>query len=140
MNGTSFLRQVITSDTANLAQPLWKLEVVSVRRLLVACWWPHSSSQQTDGCKNLCCRWCISGLISRLDRGVSDTVGHRSGVTLFHLGTGCPGSQLEAQSVCGPRAPLPAWKKRGNRKKKLKTGMEMKNWGGKTQPLKGQNR
>jgi len=45
MNGMSFLMQVITSDTANLAQSHWKLDVVSVGRLLVACWWTHSSSQ-----------------------------------------------------------------------------------------------
>lgn len=49
--------------------------------------------------QNLCCRWCIASLISSLNREVSDTLGHRSGVTLLSVGGGCPESQLETGSA-----------------------------------------
>lgn len=45
--------------------------------------------------QNLCCRWCISSLISSLNKEVSDTVAHRSEVTLLSVCDVCPGSQLE---------------------------------------------
>lgn len=95
--------------------------------LFDGCWWPVGGPTPVPSRQMAAKIPAADGaslvLLAGSTRGVSDTVGHRSGVTLFHLGTGCPGSQLEAQSVCGPRAPPPLWKKKGNCVKKIE------NWG-----------